>query len=140
MMQKRKAIFLSGLVLFLVVMAAFTFYFINKPHTNVEGIKANVVISAENLYSQYKANEIEADKRYLNKVVEVTGEVAAITNSNHHYIITLKTKELGGINCEMMMKDTNSLLKIKENMIAVVKGRCIGFLADVDLVDCILAK
>lgn len=139
-MQKRKAIFLSGLVLFLVVMAAFAFYFINKPHANVEGIEANVVVSAENLYSQYKANEIEADKKYLNKVVEVTGEVAAVANSNHHYIITLKTKQLGGINCEMMMKDTNTLSKIKENKITVIKGRCIGFLADVNLVDCVLSK
>ncbi len=140
MMQKRKAIFLSGLVLLLVVMAAFAFYFINKPHTNVEGITADVVINAENLYSEYSANEVEADKKYLNRVIKVTGRVGAITNSNHHYNITLNTKGLGGINCEMMMKDTNSLLKIKENMIAVVKGRCIGFLADVDLVDCVLAN
>ncbi len=140
MKQKRKNIIFFGLALFLIVMAAFIFYFINKPHTNVEGIKANVVISAENLYNQYSDNEVEADKRYQNKVVEVTGEVAAITKSNHHYIITLKAKESGGINCEMMVKDTNTLLKIKKNTVAVVKGRCIGFLADVNLVDCVMAK
>ncbi len=140
MMKNRKAIFLRGLILLLVAMAAFAFYFINKPHANVEGIEANVVVSADNLYSQYSANEVEADKRYLNKVVEVTGAVAAITKSNHHYIIALKTKKLGGINCEMMTKDTNALSKIKENTVAVVKGRCIGFLADVNLVDCVLAK
>ena len=91
MMQKRKATFWGSIALLVIITAGVGFYLINKLDTNVEGRKANKVISSENLYTQYEINEVEANKKYLNKVVEVTGEVAAIGSNNHQYYIILKT-------------------------------------------------
>lgn len=89
-MQKRKATFWGSIAL-LVIITAGAFYLINKLHTNVESRKTNKIKSSENLYTQYEINEVEANKKYLNKVVEVTGEVAAIGINNHQYYIILKT-------------------------------------------------
>ncbi len=85
-------------------------------------------------------NEVEGNKKYLNKVVEVTGEVVAIGSNNHQYYIIQKLTDRGGINCVMMVKDTTRLSKMKKNVEAVIKACCIGFLADVNLADFVLSK
>lgn len=139
-MQKRTRTFLGGILLLVVIAAACAFYMVSKPHTNVADDKADVALTAETLYKNYLSNEADADKKYLNKVIEVTGKVGAHTNEANNHFILLKTNEYGGVNCQVMMDDTKAFDTLNKDALVTIKGRCTGFLMDVNLTDCVIIK
>ena len=139
-MQKRTKTFLAGILLCVAIVAGYAFYVAGKPHTNVEHFKTDMRTSAEDLYKSYLSNEAEADKKYLNKVLEVTGLVSSFTNEDGKHFLLLKTDDYGGINCELINAGQSQLSSITKNKTVVIKGRCSGFLMDVNLTDCVIIK
>ena len=89
--------------------------------------------------SYYQNDEATANKKYLNKVIEVTGNIADIQNVNGSQIILLSTKdEMGGVNCQLSNSEKDKDITLKKSTTITIKGRCSGYLMDVNLVDCIL--
>ena len=139
-MQKRTKTFLTGIVLCLAIVLGACFFIVNKPHKNVTGVMADAYVSATDLYNTYFVNEISADKQYLNKVIEVKGEVASVNWSGQNSFLLIRANDSGGINCAVIMNDSSVISQIKKGEFVTVKGRCTGFLMDVNLVDCIIIK
>jgi tRNA_anti-like len=107
----------------------------NKPHRNVEEAKA-IKVTATQLAVAYESNEPEANSDYLDKVIEVTGEINEISkNQKGETVITLKGTDMGGVICtlESAMPATT-----KTGATVVVRGICTGYLTDVVLVRCIV--
>jgi len=130
--MKRKWVLIIGLILLLFT-AAWVYYLYQKPRADVAAIKADYSITAEKLYNDFATNEAEADKKYSGKVIEVTGIVADVQVSDSAVIVLLAAgNETSGINCSF--KNTNVALTGKGKTVEV-KGRCTGFLMDVNLVD-----
>ncbi len=71
--RKIKSIIWLG-VLFVVASVIVVYYIWNAPRRTVSD-EASVKISSVELVQQYQANEVEADKKYLNKAISVTGSV-----------------------------------------------------------------
>lgn len=136
-MQKRKKAFLAGIALCALAAIALGWYNFNKPHTNAASVKADVQVSADKLFTDYTTAETEADKIYLNKIVEVTGAVSNVAAAQH--AIMLAASNGGSVNC-VVMNDDAALQKISNNNIITIKGKCAGFLIDVNLVDCVITK
>jgi hypothetical protein len=135
--MKKRLFAFAGILL--LCGAGWGFYLYNKPHSGVENIEPAVTIAAPALYRQYSANEKDGDARFLDKVIEVTGTVSDVQKTDTTVNILLKAGEIGGINCSLSMKDNKTELpSIGETV--TVKGRCTGFLMDVELVDCIIKK
>ncbi|MEP6465079.1 MAG: hypothetical protein ABJB05_02185 [Parafilimonas sp.] len=139
-MQKRRFTFLMVLLLCIVIVAGFVFCSINKPHESAENLTANVFVNAEKLYADYSQNEVQANGLYLDKIISVTGKLQQKLNQNDHYFLVLQTNGDGNINCSMMMNDTTVLHQLSLNKVLIIKGKCTGYLADVNLVDCVLTK
>src|SRR4051794_41746482 len=70
------------IILILFVVGSFTVAFImwNKPHRKVENEKGIEITSAQ-LVKDYQANEADANRKYLDKAVQVTGAVTDIKNN-----------------------------------------------------------
>lgn len=133
-MRKKIIIFLSGAFLCLCV----AWYWYNKPRTGVLSKATDASVTAAELYDKYSVAEAEANKLYLNKVIEVSGEVDDITGNENNTIILLRGQGMGGVSC---LFATGAYLKgkpLKKGMHVVIKGRCTGFNIDVNLVDCII--
>lgn len=140
-MRKKRTTFLMGILLLIIIAAGVGLYKFNQQHTNVENDDADAELNAVALYNQYATNETAADSLYLNKVLSVKGEVVSKKHESNNYFIQLKGSETGnGINCQMMMNDTAMLQNINQKQLITIKGRCSGFLADVNLVDCVITK
>jgi hypothetical protein len=109
----------------------------NKPHRNAANEDA-IPVTAVNLFKEYSSNETTANGKYLNKNLEVTGQVAALdTNQDGAVAIILQTDDImSGIMCTMHDKG----LAVKTGETVTVKGFCSGFVSDVKLTDCVLKK
>lgn len=138
-MQKRGTAFLAA-VLFCIVIISCILMYVNKPHKSVQNFITSKAVSAESLYNEYARNEGGADSEYLGKIIAVTGSLRTKLVENNNYFLLLQTNNAGNINCSMMMHDTGMLNSLSLNKTIIVKGRCTGYLADVNLVDCVLSK
>ncbi len=134
-MRKKIIIFLAVALVCLGV----TWYWYNKPRAGVGNKKTDIAINAAQLYTAYNTDEPGSDKKYLNKVIEVTGAIDDIIINGNDAIIMLGLQpEGGGISCLFSPGDEIKNGKIKKGMQVSVKGKCAGFNMDVNLTDCIV--
>ncbi|MBS1915499.1 MAG: hypothetical protein JST87_04430 [Bacteroidetes bacterium] len=141
-MLKKRSFFLTGSVL-LILLTVLLFrglYLYNKPHKSAEAENAVATISANDLYQQYITDEKKADQTYLGKVIEVTGVLSAITHSGANEIWIISASAQGGINCQMFPGKQNEFSEPKAGDKINIKGKCTGFLMDVNLTDCVVQK
>lgn len=136
MTGKTKRIILVS-VLGLAITAAFIGYKLyNKQHFSVENASPAATITAVDLHKTFVTDSAKAKATFIgdetnHKVIEVTGEVSAVsTNQQQHAVIKLKTATDGAfINCET--ETVISGVKAGDNI--TVKGICNGYLFEADL-------
>lgn len=129
------SVVITAILLFMVAIGAFRMY--TKPHRSVEDENA-IRVAATELFDAYVKNEAEANTKYLNQVLEVTGKVSEVsTNLDNKKVVVLETKDLMfGVRCTM----EDSLVSIQVGAITTIKGICTGYLSDVVITNAILKK
>jgi hypothetical protein len=102
-----------------------------KPHRDVSQEKG-VQLSAQKLYDAFKTNEAAANTQYLDKAIELTGEVGAVSkNQDGNTVVDFKTNDpLVVINCTF--KTDPGALKPGQNI--TFKGICTGYIPDANVV------
>lgn len=110
---------------------AVVLYVYLKPHRDVAKEKA-VQLTAQALFDAFKANENEANARYLDKAIELNGEVADITkNQEGNTVVNFKTNDpLFVINCTF--KTDPGVLQPGQTI--KFKGICTGYIPDMNIV------
>ncbi|ANI88430.1 hypothetical protein A9P82_03395 [Arachidicoccus ginsenosidimutans] len=136
-MKRKKAIFSVVAILCAIGIAGGIWGWMayHKARPTLDSVKADVQINAAKLYNDFSTNEQNADKLYLNKVVEVSGVVASVQQDSSSASVQLTAGDgaMGGINCDM--RSTENLPKKGDSV--HIKGRCTGYLMDVSLVDAV---
>jgi hypothetical protein len=123
-------------LIILLCIAIWAVYEYRKPHTGAGNKTTDVQTDAISLYNDFAKNETSANAKYLDKIIEVSGKVDDIENANGAIVVMLNADQMmGGISCKMF-DSTNTSLKKGDKII--IKGKCAGFLSDVNLVDCVL--
>lgn len=109
----------------------------NKPKRNVENEKGIEVTSA-GLVKEYQANEAEANKKYLDKAIQVTGTVGEVKNNQDGKpTVTLTSDDaFTGVFCTM--KENNA--QPVAGAVVTIKGICSGMLSDVRLREAVVVK
>jgi hypothetical protein len=115
----------------LLAAAGVVYYVYNKPHRDVSSEKG-VQLSAQNLYDAFRTNENDANKLYLDKAIELTGEVADVsTNQDGKTVVNFKTSDpLVVINCTFRDKPG----ELKPGQTITFKGICTGYIPDANVV------
>jgi hypothetical protein len=129
-----------GIGLVLLGLVSWGIYKLYEPHRNVEGENAVATLSAINLYNEFQKNENSANKKWVGKVVEIRGTIYSVSEMENYVSINLRATADGGINCSLQKKDLSPGEKFNHGDIVTIKGKCTGFLMDVDLVDCVIKK
>jgi len=131
---------LLGLLILVALAAGTGFYLYNKPAEKTVTADAAVTVDAPVIFSEYEANEAEANTKYLNKVVEVKGKIAGISEKNEQGVtIALDANnEMFGVSCQV--SEAEGMDALKEGDMVTVKGLCTGILMDVVLVKCSVEK
>ena len=136
-MSKKLRAFIIILIIFIV--GSFTVGYIiwNKPQRKVENEKGIEVTSAQ-LVKEYQANEAEANKKYLDKAIQVSGTVSDIKNNQdgNSTIMLASDDVFAGVLCTLKEKPVN----VTSGATITIKGICSGMLSDVRLREAVIVK
>lgn len=141
-MRKRKSILWLSLLLLVLIGAGWAWHLYDKPHQSAAGESADLTIQADSLYHQYQTDEKTADQKFMGKVLKVSGKLSEIQHTGNIEIWMLTadpTAGGGGINCQLFA-GTRVDPEPKPGDPVTIKGRCTGFLMDVNLADCVPDK
>lgn len=115
------------------------YYLYNKPLVNISKTDPTLIIESQVILNNFNKDEVAANKMYVNKIIQLTGQIDQLTfeNGNSVIILTDKTKR-SSIICHMEAKDNMKVLKLEKGKVVTIKGMCTGFLMDVIMVRCVL--
>jgi hypothetical protein len=107
----------------------YVFVYSKTHHRNVQSEKG-IVIVADSLSAQFQANEKEANSKYLNKAIEVTGIIVSIDKNQEGKITVIIGRADSFSNVSITLISTTPLTqKVGETI--TIKGVCTGALSDV---------
>jgi hypothetical protein len=132
--MNRKTI-LSVLLVLLLAGGFIGYRMYNKPHRDLAGATADFNLPATELFSDYEADEAEANAKYLDKVIRVSGTIIEVnTDEEGQASLTLDAGGLlGGVICQLDPAIENTFSAGQE---ISLNGLCTGMLMDVILVRC----
>lgn len=125
----RYVLFILGIVV--VTGGIITYRIFTKPHRDVTHEKA-VSLTARQLADAFIKDEAAANKKYLDKAIELTGDVLDVTSNQDGYtVVNFKTSDpLLVINCTFKIQPE----KLVPGQLLVCKGICTGYIPDANVV------
>jgi hypothetical protein len=125
------------LLLLAVVAGSIGYYFFNKKVDSLENTEAHFSLTADELFNAFEQNEVEAQKKYVDKVLLVSGLVSNVKlqDSLSTVVLAAENAMIGGVNCSFSIQPKG----VSKGETVSIKGRCQGFLMDVVLNNCVIA-
>jgi len=117
------------------------YYVFNMPHRDLSKETATYTLTASQLLSEFKKDDVAANKKYLNQALSIRGVVKSVrTLDNHGMVISLEDT-MEGVSCSL---DSSDVVKFKTQLSTIIegskasfKGRCAGMLMDIQLINCV---
>ncbi|MEY3983946.1 MAG: hypothetical protein RL160_1505 [Bacteroidota bacterium] len=132
---------LIGLGVVLLAAAGYGAYIYFKKAERVMSGQAAYSMTTSQLLSAFEQNEDSANKKYLNQIIEVTGNIESISPDSLGTNILLGTDNpMAGVNCRFDKEVSEKIKNLKANDSIKLKGQCTGFNLDVNLSRCDLLK
>jgi hypothetical protein len=102
--------------------------------------KASYRVSAYQLYEDYAANEIAADKKYKKMILEVSGDVVDIGKgaTGTIYIALQGDPHIGVVKCFFSKNAEDKIAGISKGQYVTIKGKCSGKMINMLLSGCML--
>lgn len=128
-----------AVIILAIIGGAYGYYEWNRPVASNAEKTAEITLSAADLEAAYTANEAEANTKYNDKLVQVSGVVSKIETEAGKTSIYLNTNNpMAAVICEL--ENGSDVSNIKEGDNVSIKGKPTGILSDVVLVQCVLIK
>ena len=105
-----------------------------------------IQISSTQIYKDYDDNEVAADNKYKDKVVEVKGKIIDISkNFSDDIVIKLNglinnEYEIVGVGCTFSKSHNSEAASLSKGQIITIRGKCDGKLMGPDISGCSLVK
>lgn len=133
--------YLKLVLLLIVIGGVFGYYTYNKPHQNMTKATAQVQLTATQLFADFETDEKTANKKYLDKIMKISGQIKEISTDNEGTTtLTLESgNDMFGVICQMDNLTKHNRTNFKEGEKIDLKGICTGLLMDVVLVRCVEA-
>ena len=140
-MKKLRFLLFFGLATGVLALLLVYLFLYNKPHRDFERARPDLQMSAESLYRAFTEDERTAESELIGKVLEITGEVYAVEETNDMVIVAFVFEEgfFGGegVRCTMLENHHQKALQLNPGQEVVIKGYCTGFTgSDVILEHC----
>jgi hypothetical protein len=136
-MNSKFKVFLIVALIIILGGTAVAYFMWNKPMRSVEN-EEGIAITASQLIKEYQLNEAGANKKYLDKTIEVTGNVSEVKNNQDGKATIMLTTDdpFTGVLCTLK----ESPGSISTGSSVVIKGICSGMLTDVRLREAVVVK
>lgn len=127
-------IILTVFVIGLIAAGGVYWYAFMRPHRDMMKTQPEFVMDASALFNDFSNNETTANKKYLGKVVQITGKVIDVKNENHETAVTLED-ELFGVSTYLdsafVAQNSKLVSSINSGQMVTLRGQCDGMLNDV---------
>lgn len=135
-----KRIFWVSLVGILVVAAVVILFIFNKPRNSIADLPTDFTVESSKLAEEFSHDEESANTKYLEKIIEVSGEIAEINISDKKgsNCILRNTEAMSGVICEFEPGNDKDLKKLEIGEVVTIKGKYSGYLMDVVLNTCVI--
>ena len=135
--MKRRKLLGYSLLGVLIMGAVFAYFMYNQPHRSAAKEKGLTVTSVQ-LCADYETNEAIAAKKYIGKLLEVSGTIIELTaNQQNNSVIMLSGSNISGVQCSLLTNESD----LKTGDAVVIKGFCTGYLLpDVKLDRCVIKQ
>ena len=131
--MRTRAILLS-LLLLAIIVGLIIYRSVDAKPPSSAGRIADVTVNATDLFAEFQRDEVEAGKRYNDKLVEVVGTVRDITSGANGIEILLETGDpMGAVVCDFR---SGEKLELSKGGQAHIQGFCAGYNMDVLLQRC----
>jgi len=119
-------------ILILLIVAGAAAYFMFDEKTNLATTEESVAdFGAKDFLAEYNANKAEADAKYLNKTIVVSGNIANITTMDDKIIVEIEGKDaLESVSCNFDKSSIAQDEPFKIGDAIKFKGKCAGFTED----------
>ena len=126
----------------LVIAAGIGLYMYNKPHADLHASEADFKLKAAELLETFSNNETDANAKYLNKIVEVSGVVVEkeVTETGDVIVFLKEPGEMFGVSCAFVPEQQAEAESLQTGEQTTIKGVCTGMLMDVSLSRCVVAN
>lgn len=114
--MKKKSLKRWLILIIPIAIGIVVYNYIYQDHRDIETEKPEFTLSSNELINQFSSDAASAEKKYLNKTIEITGVITEINNDN--VIVN------ASVFCQFQNAIPNTL-KSGDNI--NVKGRCIGY-------------
>lgn len=139
MIMKIKKLYKIGVVFCLLVLILILFFrIVNKGVEDTNKIQTAKIFTTNELLSklQYTQEKLEG---FIEKAIEVEGEIKEITFQDGKYSLILKgNSNKTFILCEMQSNQSNVVEKLHQGQRIKLKGILKGFLMDIILLHCVI--
>lgn len=122
---------LVGLIVFVILAAGSIDT--DKDTQKVQSQAASYTVSANQLYSEYNANEVAADSKYKGKIIIVSGTIQDIGKDimDNAYIVIGGKGFLDGVQCTFTKGEQSSVARLSKGQQVTVKGEVAGKMGNV---------
>lgn len=133
-------IIIIGVIVVLLIGAYLYIRFM--PEKSVNNINPDYTLTVSSLASEYESAPDASDKKYIDRVVEVSGTISEITtDQNSSTVFILRNNEnQTGVLCTLAESETQKAKHYKTGDQATIKGTCTGMLFEVVLNKCVIIK
>jgi Flp pilus assembly protein TadG len=100
----------------------------NRKNADLSGAKADIVVTATQLYSEYTQNETSANAKYFNKVTNVRGVLKSV-DKDHTGTVTLTLNSgdpQSNISCQLDARHVSDAENLHAGDTVTVTGTCSG--------------
>ncbi len=138
-MSKKKIFLFLVTAIVLSLLGGWYYVFVySKNHHRDAANEKGILVNAVDVAAEYQANEQSANAKYLDKALEVSGEVQEVgKNQDGKITVALKTNDIMTTVFCTLKDSTASVLP---NQKITIKGICIGFISDVKIKDAMIIK
>lgn len=115
-------------------------YMYNLQDKDLQKVKPDYLMTATELQKAFETDESVAGAKYINSIIEISGEVASVSpGENQTVIITLKTDNpFSGVSCTLEADAGQAGLATGDQVL--IRGECSGFLLDVLMNNCTVIR
>ncbi len=136
---------LIGILLVGLIGAGTVIYLFNMPHRDVLAEDAVFIVSAKQLVNEFLTDETTANKKYLDKVITVSGSIANIdTDMNNQSVFILKEhNQIAGVRSTFTAESNPDASRYAVGDQIEIKGIVRAgatYLADLDLVEHVILE
>ena len=115
-----------------------------KPHADINKLEANFKVDAAKLLDEFQKDEASATTKYSEKVLEISGKLAAKSNLANGTNLLILEDEMQGISCQLdsvwAAANQSTIQSLESGKLVTVKGVCKGFLMEIKISPAVIVK